>query len=67
MELCLACYNKINQTSLKESQVILSAPSDLDRCSHCGKTGRVIVRVPSKTPWGWAQCRYWKIMDKLEG
>ncbi len=67
MELCLDCYNKLNETKLKESQVILSAPRDIDICSQCKKRGRVLVRVPSKTPWGWLQCRYWKIMDKMEG
>lgn len=65
MELCLSCYNQINGTKLKESQVILSAPDDLDVCTYCGVVGRVVVRVPSNTPWGWMQCKYWRIMEKL--
>ncbi len=67
MEVCLDCYNQINHSQLTEGQVILSAPGDVDICPNCGQLRRVVVRVPSRTPWGWLQCRYWKLMDKLEG
>ncbi len=65
-EICLDCYNEINGTHKKPSQVILTAPDDTGVCCECGKEGRLLMRVPSRTPWGWAECRYWQLMDILE-
>lgn len=66
-ELCLSCYNEMQYTKLKESQVILSAHGDEEICGRCGKKSRIVIRVPSSTPLGWLQCKYWWILDKMEG
>ncbi len=67
MEQCLDCYNREAGTHLTESQVILSSHHDLSRCNRCGGIHRVVVRIPSATPWGWLQCRFWAAVDKLGG
>ncbi len=66
-ELCLDCYNRLHGTHHRPSQVILTAPSDVGVCSQCGEVHRLLMRIPSPTPWGWMECRYWKMMEYLEG
>ncbi len=38
-EICLDCYNEINGTHKKPSQVILTAPDDTGVCCECGMRG----------------------------
>ena len=45
-EFCLECWNKINDTSIRKKDVILS--SELDLCEGCGQWKPVIVRF---TKW----------------
>ena len=40
-EICLECWNRLNQTKYKPSKYILS--KELDLCEECGKWKRVII------------------------
>ena len=44
-EICLACFNKENETDLTEKDVILSGEGDLDLCESCGEWRRVVVCI----------------------
>ena len=48
-EFCLKCFNKVNETRLKESDVKLS--KEKDWCEECQDHKNVVVEVRRANPW----------------
>jgi hypothetical protein len=48
-EFCLDCFNKINNTNLKPSDVKIS--KEKDWCEECQEYKNIIVSVRRANPW----------------